>query len=152
VKINQLLLFIFLSVAAFSQEKNIYLDISFIDSSSVKFLKNKSYRQYFSDSLGAIHETIKIVKTLHDKGYLAASFDSISLDSNKIRANLFVGPQFKWEKISYSNDNEITLKKQIINLKHFKNREIDINKLLKAQSRILNYYEKKCLSIYIHTT
>ena len=78
---------------------------------------------------------------LLNKGFPAASVDSVFYDSTSAKAILFLGEQYKWAQINTDSIEQEALASIGWNEKQFDNKKMDFNRLEVQQERILNYYE-----------
>ena len=78
---------------------------------------------------------------LLNKGFPAASVDSVFYDSMSAKAILFLGEQYKWAQINTDSIEQDALASIGWNEKQFDNKKMDFNRLEVQQERIFNYYE-----------
>ncbi len=83
----------------------------------------------------------KIPQILIDKGYPAASVDSVFYDSSSTHIILFLGEQYKWAEIHTENIDKKLLNETGWNERLFQNNKIDFTQLQLQQEKIFNYYE-----------
>lgn len=123
-----------------AQEKDFHLNI--ITKGIYELRSDKpSYEKLFSDSL-SIREEIKLVLSeLHNRAYLTASVDSIIYEAKVINAFLNPGQKYYWANISLENIDKSVLKKTGIKENVFRNKPVVYNKYLKANTKIINWYE-----------
>ena len=136
-----IIIIFFLKKTSFSQEKTFNLSVLINEKHEISFLKKKNYLINFEDSLKIYKELDLILNKLYEKGYVSANFDSICFNNKKINVFLFIGKQYKWEKIDFSDlENDIILK---LNLKEkkFLDKKLNYLKILKLKKDIINYYQ-----------
>ncbi len=128
-----------LSQNTFAQ--NYQVQIISDNANSIKFLKKKSFKKTFTDSLTLLSELEKIKSKLFQKGYISASFDSIIYDSSEVKAYLFTGKKYTVQQI---NNQGIALKltnKLNFNEKKISKNNINPNELFEVYEKIIRYYE-----------
>lgn len=74
-------------------------------------------------------------------GYVAASVDSVVMDSLSARLMLYLGTQFHWSHINTDSIDAEVLRRIGWNEKEFSQKRIDFSKLKMKQGRLLNYFE-----------
>lgn len=95
----------------------------------------------FSDTLSRKKELNKILAALYGNGYLAASFDSFSVDTTSLTAFLYTGEVYKWVKLGKGNVDEGLLSEIGFREKVYRNKPLNLNNLRKIQDRILTHCE-----------
>ncbi|MES2800404.1 MAG: hypothetical protein V4638_10350 [Bacteroidota bacterium] len=71
----------------------------------------KKPKESFKDSISAIHYLRKIQNQVVSKGYLLASFDSISYQNRNIKVHFFKGPQLNQIQLNIKDDDLQFIKK-----------------------------------------
>ena len=135
-----LLLFFTNSSVAFSQKKyTIYYSLSGKDTlvnrqqlGLISDFENKESAQKYISELPAY---------LLNKGFPAASVDSVSYDSLSAKVKLYLGEKFRWAEISTDSVDNNVLEKTGWNSKQFENKPIDFSRLQLQEKKINNYYE-----------
>lgn len=83
----------------------------------------------------------QLTQTLYLKGFAAASIDSVFFDSTNAGVKIYLGPKFKWAKISVDSLDESLLENIGWNEKEFENKEVEFSRLKFQQQKILEYFE-----------
>ena len=94
--------------------------------------ENKEDAQKYINSLS---------KTLLNKGFPAASVDSVFYDSTVAVVKIYLGEKYKWAGISTDSVDETVLENTGWNERQFKNKELDFSQLQLQEQKILEYYE-----------
>ena len=94
-----------------------------------------------ADSLGNFRLLKGMVQELREDGYLAASVDSVVFDSMHVSAYLFMGPRFKWGKISFDSIDSKILHKAGIRARSFSGKPVKAGKLASAQEKLIRFHE-----------
>lgn len=79
--------------------------------------------------------------TFLNKGFPAASVDSVSYDSLHAKVKLYLGNKFEWAEISTDSIDNTVLEKTGWNSMQFENKPVDFSRLQLQEKRINNYYE-----------
>ncbi|MEO7802845.1 MAG: BamA/TamA family outer membrane protein [Ginsengibacter sp.] len=80
-----------------------------------QLLEQTSLKQSFNSQTDCLNYISNVKSILKDKGYPAASVDSVDTDSSATHIDLFFGPKLKW--ISLSGDSGIAGLKKVTGLK-----------------------------------
>ncbi len=94
----------------------------------------------FKDTLEIYHKLSEIKSDLIQKGFIAASIDSVVKDSVHYYAYLFIGKKYHWDLKTESISPQ-ALKSAKIKQKTFSKRKISINTYLKKKNQLLEYYD-----------
>ncbi len=140
----KLILFYTVFILLFLFTKSIYaqkyeLNIIPSDSSSISFIKKKSFTKTFNDSIQLNNELTKIRSKLFSKGYITASLDSLIFDSLIANAYFFIGEKFQIIKINAQGIDDRTIRK--LNIPLNKNKTTNPIELIQIYERIIKYYE-----------
>jgi outer membrane protein assembly factor BamA len=84
----------------------------------------------------------KLPDLLLNKGFPAASVDSVDIDSVSTYIELYLGEKYKWVQINTDRIESKVLKESGWSEQQFKNKIIDFPRLNNQQQRLLNYYER----------
>lgn len=95
----------------------------------------------FDNKQDAAIYLITLPKILLNKGFPAASVDSVRYDSTFAKVLLYLGEPYKWARINTDSVDKEVLSTIGWNEKQFNNKEIDFPKLIFMQNQIVNYYE-----------
>ncbi len=128
-----IILFIFFSVSAISQNKTLKI----IDSSNDKLITKKT----FADSLLLNNFTTDFLIKKNIDGYISASYDSIYCDSLVNYYYLNLDKKYFWKKMSFKNIPDYILRKASVKQKTFTEKKINPQKLQIEINKIINYYE-----------
>lgn len=104
-------------------------------------LRIPSYQHKHNDTLSMHKELIRLLKFVQQKGYLAASIDSIQKDSTSWFAILNFGPQFRWARLSPGNINMRYLARTGFREKIFWGEPIRFERILAMNRKLFREYE-----------
>ncbi len=104
-------------------------------------LKQIKINYTFTDSLSRKRELNNLLIAFYGNGYLAASFDSISVDTTMLTTFLSTGEMYKWVRLSKGNMDEGLLSEIGFREKIYRNKPVNLNSLRKIQDHILTWYE-----------
>jgi len=119
--------------------QNVNLRIIAEDSSQA--LRKLNYGKKFSSKSLALNEVDNIVKTLQFQGFLLASVDSITSDSNSVTAFISTGKTFKLAYLRLGNLNPSLASKLGISEKMYFNKAFRYREVAKSIEKIISYYE-----------
>lgn len=83
----------------------------------------------------------KLPETILNKGFLAASVDSVFYDSAFARVKIYLGGKYKWIQLSTDSVDQDVLDRIGWNEKQFDHTIIDFSRLRSVQEKIIAYYE-----------
>lgn len=83
----------------------------------------------------------KLPETILNKGFLAASVDSVFYDSVFARVKIYLGEKYKWIRLATDSIDQDVLDRIGWNEKQFDNKIIDFSRLRSIQEKIISYYE-----------
>jgi outer membrane protein assembly factor BamA len=98
-------------------------------------------RSAIPDSNLVVPELYDLLKERFQEGYLAASVDSISYDSTRISACMYLGPRYEWAVLSFDSIDGHILRKARINKNKFRDSGISPEELVSVQRRIVTVCE-----------
>lgn len=84
----------------------------------------------------------QIPALLNMKGYMAASVDNKTLDTNAAYLQIFLGQQQQWLILKTDSIEKKALEESGFNATKFLNKPADFNQLQQLKERVLNFYEK----------
>lgn len=84
----------------------------------------------------------KIVPSLQEQGYLAASIDSIHIDNNRYEIYYFAGQQYRWADLKVDSIPAALLVSASINPQQYIGRPINPKSLAKLSEKLLRYCEE----------
>ncbi len=117
------------------------LVIKHSDTITVKSVKSEFPSSLQSDSATAIRNLNKMMASLFDKGYLAASLDSIQGNKDTLRVFLFSGEKFQWRKLKNGNLDEGMLTEAGFREKLYDEKPLRPEAISKLNKKILTYSE-----------
>ena len=128
---------------AFCQESsNQYkLIIQFVDKDSSFTGQGLHLQTSFANQPFCIDYINKLPAVLNMQGYMAASIDSIQLDSNAAKIKLYLGPQQNWVQLSTDSVEKRAMEASGYFEKNYINKPVNFGQLQLVKERILNYYE-----------
>lgn len=83
----------------------------------------------------------ELIPDLQARGFIAASIDSVSMDSTAAYAKLYLGELYRWEQIAASREAVQWLQKVGWTDNMFTNRSLNYERISGLQQRMLNYFE-----------
>ena len=134
-----LLIFSLISVDAFSQKK---YPVQFVapGKDTIENFEALSLKNIFDSRMDAENYINTLPKNLLTKGYVAASVDSVLLDSLSGKIVLFTGPKYQWTHINTDSVEPNVLQQAgWMNIKQQKG--VDPVRLSFLKEQILNHYE-----------
>lgn len=118
------------------------LKIQVADSSFQKqFQKTLNYKTNFTDSLSRNKVLFVVQQKLFERGYLAASFDSMVFKDSALTAILFTGEVYKWAKLSKGMLDEGMLTEAGLSEKSFRNKIFTAKSFTALQKQIIKWFE-----------
>ena len=129
-----------LVTCGYSQRKT-QLNIVFADGQQESFTGKLSYRKQHRDSAAAIGSVQKLYSNLKRKGYLAASVDTIVIDSGLVSATIYIGQKVGDLVIVNNNIEESILSQSGIKSAIQQQTPIGYRQVAVAQEKILRYCE-----------
>ena len=94
-----------------------------------------------TDSIQALQAVRENLEELQAMGYLAASADSILIDSTGARAYIWTGPRLSWGSLSFDSIPRDALRDARIRPAQFENRYVQAERITAARSRLVAWYE-----------
>jgi outer membrane protein assembly factor BamA len=134
------ILFSFLFLPALLCGQKSY-SLKIIETGNENALKHISYEKTFASAPAREKEMQNVLKTLWNSAYLAARYDSISMDSLSLTAFLDPGVKHKWAKVKKGNVDEDILGEIGFREKLWRNRPLKYNEAGKLQEDILDWCE-----------
>ena len=111
------------------------------DSTSQEFISKTKPTDRFQDEVSAKQYVKQLLTKLHNDGFLAASFDSIAVDSNALLAHLFIGRQYQWAHLTYNKTAQNWLNETGMNHRLVSNKAIHPKEFQVIVNRLLTYGE-----------
>ncbi len=112
-----------------------------IETNNAQFAKQFKYKTNFVDSLTRKKELFAVQQKLFEKGFLAASFDSLLFTDSTLTAFLFTGKTYMWAKLSKGSLDEGMLTEAGLSEKSFTNRIFSAKTFLSLQKQIIRWCE-----------
>ncbi|MEO5572735.1 MAG: BamA/TamA family outer membrane protein [Bacteroidia bacterium] len=145
VKRATLIFILFLIVSANPVNAQYRLTILSYDPAQKKsvddIMKQLKINNIFPDSLSRKKQLNNVLIALYGNGYLAASFDSLVVDTTMLNAFLNTGNVYKWLRLSKGNIDEGMISEAGFHEKVYRNKTVNLNNFRKIQDRILSYAE-----------
>ena len=104
-------------------------------------LKTITYKKTFAEKTGREKELTNVLLICFDKAYLTASYDSLIIDSLKLKAYLSFGAQYKWAYLKNENVDEGVLSEIGFREKLYSNKPIYFKNVKRIQEKLITYYE-----------
>ena len=134
------ILFVIASISSAYAQHLYKLNIK--ETSSNADLSKLSYKKEFTDSIERKKELQNYLYQLYDKGYLAATFDSIKkIDSISIVGYINTGKAYKFVLASKGNVDEILIDQFIGRKIFYDKKPVNYTKLIELNKNIIEYYE-----------
>jgi len=111
-----------------------------VDKDSV-FISQLKLQTSFRNNLLAQDYILNLPALMQSKGYVAASVDSVYMDSTLATISLYVGDNFKWAYLNTSNINKAWLEATGWNPKQFEDRAFNWQQYATLRRRLLDYLE-----------
>lgn len=129
-----------LMVTSNSYAQNIQLTISTVDKPLAELQSIVILKQNFSSKKNCIEYISQLPQLLYAKGFISASIDDIKVDSATIKASLFVGDKFVWNKLMIKQADEAYLANVGIKPSIFKEQPFNPINVSIVQEKLLNYF------------
>lgn len=130
----------FLSLPAWAQRGAVTLRS--VDSSQALLLSLADMPQEFEDP-GFAFEFIKgLIPSLQEKGYLAASIDSIYIENELYGAYVFLGKQYKWATLSFDSIPRNLWSQADIDPRQWQGQKLNPRRLSNISEKLLNWFEE----------
>lgn len=136
---NSLVLLIVLGALQVSAQRLYLLDIQSADNAPL--LKKINYKKTFPSKSEVEKELQNVLFTLYDNAYLAATYDSVQIDSLKFTAFLNVGSQYKWARLSKGNADEAALSAIGFREKIYFKTKLGYKEVKRLLEKLIIYYE-----------
>ncbi len=136
---KNLAIFLFLSLPGFMFSQDYRIMIRPVDGERVPGVSQEA--QLAGDSVRVYRVLKDVLGDLREKGYLAASVDSIAFDSLDVSAWVYIGPQFEWGKLSLDSLDRRVLRKAGIRQRAFSGKPVRYSRLSAVQEKLIEWYE-----------
>lgn len=122
-------------------QKKYTLVIRVKDTVYEKGFKMPGYPKKTGSPLECRQEIKRVILSLYDEAYLAASIDSIVEDSDSISAYLVIGKQYKWAYLEKGNIDEEVLSQAGYRQKIYMHKPFYYKNIHALMDKILGFYE-----------
>lgn len=140
-KVFPLLLFcgLFLSLASAAQSYVVRLHSVDKDSAALLQLIKPPAARYEGD--GAYSYIRSVVPALQEKGYLAASIDSIAISADAYYAYVYLGEAYRWGKVSFDSIPQGLLVQAAISRTQWEGRPLNAQQIAAVTEKLLQFAE-----------
>ena len=132
---------IFLFPLVLSAQDSLRLDIICLDKNDNFLKKNINYTNKNQNSANLIQSLNKILLQLQDKGYLAASIDSLTVSDSLYTAHLYAGDVYEWASLENGNIPDVFLDKIGFKTRFYSGQPFHYRELKNLQEKLLSYAE-----------
>jgi len=139
MKITFSLLLLLLSSSTTFAQKNHSLEVQSIKDPSL--LKKITYKKQFISTKERDKELQNILLTCYESAYLTASYDSVEMDSLKLKVYLSFGAQYKWAYLKKGNVDEGVLSEIGFREKLYSDKPVSYKNVKRVQEKLITYYE-----------
>ncbi len=126
---------------ALSAQDSLRLDIICLDKNNNFLKKNISYNKENHSPATLIQNLNQVLLQLHDKGYLAASVDSFTVNDKLHTAHLYAGDIYEWASLENGNIPDIFLDKIGFKTRFYSGKPFHYRELKNLQEKLLTYAE-----------
>jgi len=134
-------LIIALLLAANSTAQEVNIEVLTLDEASKDKITRLNYPSKAANKADAISELHKVLEYFYEKGYLAASFDSLVEDSANLQGYIYVGEIFNMTLIRRGNVPEEVLRQSGYKEKLYRDRAYSPAEIRKLFIKIITYCE-----------
>ncbi len=124
-----------------SAQDSLRLDIICLDKNDDFIKKNISYNTENHSPETLIQDLNQVLLQLHDKGYLAASVDSLTINDTLHTAHLYTGDVYEWASLENGNVPDIFLDKIGFKTRFYSGKPFHYRELKNLQEKLLSYAE-----------
>ncbi len=111
------------------------------DSTAKRELKKYKVKKQFANTADHKAALQGILLDLYNRGYLAASIDSLKGDSIKQKAYMHAGMPYKWSQIKHASIDEGLLNRAGFKEKFYKGKPVSFKEVTRLQESIVKYCE-----------
>lgn len=111
--------------------------------SSKQLNKIGQLKSYYSDSLSAQKAIAQLITLVRERGYVSASIDEQTWKNDTVLVALYVGENYRFNRINPGNVPPEVLRKIGFKQKQFAQTAMSGKRLAKLQSRIVRFYENR---------
>lgn len=124
-----------------SAQDSLRLDIICLDKNDNFLKKNISYKKEKHTPTTLIQDLNQVLLQLHDKGYLAASVDSLTAKDTLHTAHLYAGDVYEWASLENGNIPDVFLDKIGFKTRFYSDKPFHYRELKNLQQKLLSYAE-----------
>lgn len=137
------LIFILMLLATYNlhAQGNFLLRIIPADKDTGFLTKEFAYKRNQRDSMSAVAEMRSLLNKLYEKGFLEATYSSITADSMRLSATLYTGNQWRWASLSNGNADEVMLDRIGFREKLFDGSTFSSEEVAGMMDKLLTYLE-----------
>lgn len=128
-----------LPLAGFSQKARVVLHS--VDGDEKLLLKVSEMPESFNDPGFAFEYIQKLLPALQEKGYLAASIDSISVKDDVYEAFVFLGKPYKWARLSFDSIPRTLWAEATIDPRQWQGQRLNPRRVADVSERLLRWCE-----------
>lgn len=136
-----LILFFLLPFLSASGQGAYQLRILPLDASPDFLEKQIKYRDEFSDSLGVVRQLKDVISQLHNRAFLEASVDTLTVKDSVFVALLHLGKTYAWARLANGNVEKAFLEQVGFRERLYSDKPFSIKQLRKLQEGLLGYAE-----------
>ncbi len=111
------------------------------DTDSLQLTTLLPYNNTYATAAITQQKLPQLLQQLYAQGYLAASFDSLQVDTTATKAYLHLGPPYKWVQLQAGNVPERMLSQAGYREKLYRKQAFNQNQLRALQEKLLRYAE-----------
>jgi outer membrane protein assembly factor BamA len=137
--IKSIVFLLFFCAASVSAQTNYRLHYHLIDTSLD--VSKLALQQDFTSKTGCTEYIFQIPQLLQKKGFIAASVDSVVVDSTAAHLWLYIGKSFKWQFLRTDSIPQEWLNAAGYREKNFSNQVLNIQSVQQVQERLLTKLE-----------
>lgn len=143
VIISCLWLFLFSQEANSQNRKRLIIEF---DESTIKKRKlNRlgGLKEFYPDSISTRQSMFGLLTALREKGYSEAGIDTVYWKTDTVRAELYVGAQYRFARIDGGNIPDPVLRKVGFKEKQFENASMSGKRITTLKKRVVRFYENR---------
>ena len=117
------------------------LRLHVVDSASERMVNAIKVPETFADGTAAYSFARQIVPELQEKGYLAASIDSLGVKDGQYDCYVYCGQRYKWAKVSFHALPQALFTAGAFNPAQWENRPLSPKALSNTTEKLLSWFE-----------
>ena len=134
-------LFILLCCCSISVSAQLLLHVTPADKDSSFLTRDFSYKKSFSDTASRHQELQTLLGKLYKNGYLEATYQNFTRDSNKLNSTLFIGNEWQWASLKNGNVDDIILSRIGFRERLYEDKPFQPQQIGEINEAILGYCE-----------